>query len=308
MAEFTLRLSGMSCGACEKLIGRVADGQGVGLKEIDAKSGFATFICDQEKLPVLKQALALKGFNEQRGDEFMQERGNWESVKKYCASIMNNEPALGVERTLLNYAAISLALLLILAGSAYVFSLLPLGTAYLPLVLLAILGSVLTAFSYYHMDCYRKGLTCTNGMMIGMTMGMVSGFMFGSLIGATNGMFIGSLAGMAVGIGLGINLGRSCGVMGAMEGAMAGLMAGPMGAMTSVMLINDNLIAFLYIFFPLCAFVISGLSYMMYREAGAAPSHAFRANLLKIFNLSLLLFLATVFLMLFGPKGLITYP
>lgn len=157
------------------------------------------------------------------------------------------------------------------------------------------------------MMCYRKEISCTNGMMVGMTIGMIAGFMCGAIIGATNGMFFGAVVGVIIGMILGCNVGRCCGIMGALEGLMAGLMAGTMGAMLSVMLINDNLIAFMYFLFGCSAIILGGLSYMMYRESGPISNDQLGINFTGFLLASLLLTVVLVAIMFFGPKGSIIY-
>ena len=224
----------------------------------------------------------------------------------YAAAILAGDGKVREESGLLNYAMGSVIALALLFGIAYaaVPRLIP--GAYLPLVLLAIAGSVAIAFSHFHIRCYGNDVACMPGMMAGMTMGMAAGFMVGALVGATNGMFIGCLAGIGVGIALGANLGRPSGVMGGMEGIMAGLMSGTMGPMLSVMMINDNLVPFLYVLFVVCAGILGLLSYMMYKENGGAPKTG--AAFVKFLAAAAILSIATIALMLYGPKGPITYP
>ena len=260
-------------------------------------------------MPTIKQQLSEKGFNEKNDKEDDVPRGHPVRVKKYISLILAGEKQVEVESKLVNYALGSTVILILLISIAYIsiFNSVNNIQGYIPLLLLTIIGSVMTVVSSYHMSCYRKGLSCTNGMMIGMTMGMISGFMVGALLGATNGIFIGSIAGMVVGIGLGANLGRHCGTMGAMEGTMAGLMAGTMGAMLSVMMVNDNLIIFLYLLFAVCIFVLGGLSYMMYRESGAAPKEDFNLNF-KNFVLACVFFaILIIAIMIYGPKNGLVY-
>ncbi|MEW6036613.1 MAG: heavy-metal-associated domain-containing protein [Candidatus Micrarchaeota archaeon] len=308
MNDYTLRLNGMTCGSCEKLIERVAEQNGAKVKEIDAKSGVVALSCEEGTLETLRRQLAEKGFNEKAGDAG--QRGDPARVKTYLSSIIAGEPHVEVESKLVNYALGSTAALVVLGGLGYAAALPSVSSlgAYMPLLALAILTSVMTVFSYLHMSSYGKGISCNNGMMVGMTMGMISGFMVGALIGATNGMFIGSTVGMAAGIALGGNLGRCCGVMGTMEGVMAGLMAGIMGAMTSVMMLRENLVLFLYILFGICAFVLGGLSYMMYRESGAAPKEAFSTRFAGFAATCAAFAIALSLMMVYGPKGILVYP
>jgi hypothetical protein len=239
------------------------------------------------------------------------ERGTPERMLTYISDVLAGRKEVEVETKLLNYALASAVALVLLAAAGHLVVLkgsVPNAMGYAPLVLLAIGTSVMAAFAHFHMSCYRAKMSCTNGMMVGMTIGMCVGFMAGALVGATNGMFVGSLAGMAIGIAMGANLGRHCGVMGAMEGIMAGMMAGTMGAMIAVMMVNDHLLAFLFVLFGICAFVLGGLSYMMYREAGSAEAGELRVSMLKFAGMSAVLAVSLVLLMLWGPKSGIIYP
>ncbi|VVC03169.1 Uncharacterised protein [Candidatus Burarchaeum australiense] len=238
------------------------------------------------------------------------DRGKPERVLAYLSAVLSGDDEVWVESQLMHYALASAAIIFLLIGAAYLFVFRGLANAvlYEPLIFLAVGTGLLAAFAHFHMSSYRGNMSCTNGMMVGMTVGMCVGFLAGALVGATNGMFMGSLAGMTVGIAMGANLGRYCGVMGAMEGIMAGLMAGTMGAMLSVMMVNDHLLEFLFVLFGLCAFVVGGLSYMMYREVGSAKRAAMRASFGQFLAMSAFLALSITALMLYGPKGGIIYP
>ncbi len=148
------------------------------------------------------------------------------------------------------------------------------------------------------------------GMMIGMVSGMFSGFWVGLVLGATNGMFVGSLAGLLVGFLVGSYAGKCCGIMGVLEGQMAGYMAGPMGAMTSLMMLNDHY----KIFIPVALFVqvtiLAGLMYIVYTENNGrsldlAQRNA-RTGFWKFFLMNFLVWLALSFIIFFGPKSTFT--
>lgn len=100
---------------------------------------------------------------------------------------------------------------------------------------------------------------------------------------------------MAAGMGLGTAVGR-----------WSGIMSGTMGAMVSVMMVNDNLVPFLYVLAGACIASLGGLSYLLRKEAGKAPEPlgGFAGFLLP----AALLSIAMVAVMLYGPKGPATYP
>ncbi|HSB46467.1 MAG TPA: heavy metal-associated domain-containing protein [Candidatus Bilamarchaeum sp.] len=301
---YAMTLSGMTCGACEKVIERVVTQNGAEVREIDAGRGRVDIQCPPEKIEAIKQELARRGFRE-RGENEPEERGDPRRILAYLKSVVAGEPHVEVESRLLNYALGATALLAIAGALSYGAFIDRYGSpASAATFIFFIIGSaVMSVYAISHMDTYRKGMSCSNGMMIGMTTGMVSGYMIGALIGATNGMFIGSVTGTAAGIFIGLAIGRHSGVMGAMEGVMAGLMSGTMGAMTTVMMINDNLLAFLYILSGICLATTVLLSYMMFREAGPAPRQGFRGGFAKFVIDSGAISAIMMLIIFYGPKG-----
>jgi hypothetical protein len=302
--EHRLELNGMKCESCERIVRRAAKKAGADVVAIDANAGYATFVCNDTVLDAVRKALAAKGFAEKGSEEGG--RGDFGRVKEYFAAMLEGKEEVAVESTLLKYALGSFAALVMAIALIYALVLKNMAGAgsYAQLFLLAIASAVVLSFSYYHLGSYRRSLSCTNGMMAGMTLGMMGGFLVGALVGATNGMFVGSVAGMAAGIALGVGVGKHCGIMGALEGGMAGIMAGTMGAMLSVMMVNDHLMAFLYLLFALCAGVLGGLSYMMHREsAEEARSEHLKAGFAEFAQFAAVLVLGMMMLMLFAPKS-----
>ncbi|MBI5046256.1 hypothetical protein HZC07_00805 [Candidatus Micrarchaeota archaeon] len=309
MKETKIELNGMSCASCERLIRRVAEKNSIAVNSLDVKTGEVVVFCESEKLEPFKKQLADKGFTEKASDPNFS-RGDPKRVKKYISSILAADSEVETESRLFNYSIASTAILFVIGGLVYSYLIAPTfqnAAAYLPLFILAVLSSVITVFSYYHMLSYRKNLSCMNGMMIGMTLGMISGFLVGGIIGATNGMFVGSVAGIFVGAVFGVNVGKCCGIMGALEGLMAALMAGVMGAMTSVMLIRDNLVLFLYILFGISSVILGGLSYMMYRESEGEPTQT-KVNFGDFLIEAILLAGFIIAIVLYGPRGTLIYP
>jgi hypothetical protein len=147
-----------------------------------------------------------------------------------------------------------------------------------------------------------KELGCMAGMMIGMMIGAAAGFLAGFAIGATNGMFIGGVFGMAVGIFLGVWNGNCCGVMGVMEGIMAGFMGGLMGAMISVMTLNDYLRIMAGVVFIVCAIMLLGLNYMVYKEMRESGRQRKEDHFFTVV-LTFALIALTTAIMIFGPRS-----
>jgi hypothetical protein len=237
------------------------------------------------------------------------ERGDPENVKKYISSILAGDSHVAVESKLLTYALASALILMILGffGYGLLFKAFVNAINATSFLLIVIITSVILTFTYFHMLCYKKNLSCSNGMMIGMTVGMVAGFVIGAVVAATNGMFIGAVVGIAFGIYIGFALGKHCGIMGALEAIMAGLMSGLMGSMTSIMLLNDNMMAMIYIIIGIGAVTLGGLSYMMHREAGHADMRNLKANFIDFLVISVLISAGLLLIMVFGPKGPLTY-
>lgn len=149
-----------------------------------------------------------------------------------------------------------------------------------------------------------KEFACMTGMMVGMTVGMTSGFLSGFYVASTNGMFIGGFFGATVGMILGVWTGSCCGPMGFMEGIMAGFMGGLMGAMTAFMLFNDNLKIAAVLIFLVCATVLAGLNYTIYREMKAEERKRHEDHFWTIL-LTFILIIATAWLVVFGPRSAI---
>lgn len=299
-------LTGMTCRSCERIVTRIIESEGAIAKDVDARAGTATIIADEDVFREVKDKLAERGYRiRKEGEDPGGGRGDFARVKDYVVSIIAGEEHVAVEARLLNYAVATSALLIGISIYAYGSFLNGLGgaSAAATILLLVIGTAVMTAYSYLHMRSYRKSMSCMHGMMVGMTAGMMTGFMGGAIIGATNGMFVGSVAGVALGMAFGFTLGRYCGVMGAMEGIMAGLMSGTMGAMTSVMMLNDNLVAFLFLLMAVCGTTMAALSYMMSREAGPAPNPEESGGFPAFFLMSALISAAFLAVILIGPKG-----
>ncbi len=212
------------------------------------------------------------------------------------------------ERALLRNALVTLALLLLAEVVAYYgfFRGVPgFWKKYGYYNILLAVMTVVNAAAVWHVRAYRKDVPHMAGMMIGMTIGMVSGFTLGALVGATNGMFVGAVYGMAVGIAAGAWCGKCCGVMGVMEGLMAGLMGGTMGPMLSVMMLNDNVRIFLPILLGSVLFIVVGLMYMLYKESSGMADSFKKLELLPFLAVCFLVTVATMLLIVYGPKSLI---
>lgn len=306
--RYSLELSAMTCGSCEKLIERVISQNGGRADSIDANSGMVVFSAPPDALAAIKRQLLDKGFAERNAAE-VGARGDIRRVVSYARSVVMGEPHLETENRIFNYAIGSSVILLIIAALMFGTVQKAFGDPFAAgfMLFFAIATAVMSVYSVSHMETYRKGMTCANGMMVGMTTGMASGYMVGAILGATNGMFIGSLAGTVAGIGIGFGMGRYSGVMGAMEGIMAGLMSGTMGAMTTFMMMNDHMLEFLFILSSICLVTLGGLGYMMYREAGPAPRAGLRGGFARFFALSSAISALIVMIMLIGPRGPITY-
>lgn len=160
----------------------------------------------------------------------------------------------------------------------------------------------------WHIKHYRHMFDCSLGMMVGMTTGMMAGFMIGAIIGATNGMFVGSVAGMIFGMGIGAWCIRTCRIMPILEGLMAGLMSGLMGAMTTVMMVSDNITFFMPLLIGSCLLITGGMSYMVYDESKDDRKNIKSMDKYDMINYIAVMFIITIaltFLMVLGPKSAI---
>ncbi|VVC00043.1 Uncharacterised protein [uncultured archaeon] len=306
VSEHVLELSGMSCGACERIIRKIAEGSGAKAKAIDANAGIVVIEADEGKLAGIKAQLSERGFFEKGKGR----RGDFSRFYAFCSKVVSGDASVSAESSILTNGIASISVLVLLSSLFYMFYLnsAQSGFSFLLLLPLVVIASVAIAASYFHSACYRESITCQNGMMVGMGIGMLAGFMVGAVVGATNGMFIGSVLGVAVGEVVGVGLGRHCGSMGALEGIMAALMSGTMGAMLSVMMLRDNLLAFLYLLFALCTVVLAGLAYMLYREQGPAPKELLEVSGPQFFAHAFWLFALMLAIMFFGPKAALVFP
>ncbi len=217
-----------------------------------------------------------------------------------------------VEREMLKLGLYTILGLLVLGGIAYrsFFSKVAgAGFHHVLLLVYLMIGTVTCFATLWHTRSYPNATHMT-GMMVGMTIGMTMGFSVGLVLGATNGLFVGAILGLIAGVVAGAYAGKCCGIMGVLEGQMAGYMAGPMGAMTSLMMLNDHY----KIFIPVALFVqvtiLAGLMYIVYTENNGrsldlAQRNA-RTGFWKFFLMNFLVWLALSFIIFFGPKSTFT--
>src|SRR3989344_539489 len=142
----------------------------------------------------------------------------------------------------------------------------------------AVLSYALIMPSVRQVRAYKE-FACMTGMMIGMTIGVIAGFVAGFFIASTNGMFYGSVFGIS-----------------------AGFMGGLMGAMTAIMMINDNLKAASVVVFLISSVVLIGLNYMIYFEMKNSERRIKEDNFPTII-ISFVLTTITTWLMVFGPRS-----
>ena len=224
------------------------------------------------------------------------------TLKEFVKSL-NGE---GVEGEIIKTIFVSLATSFMLLGIVYflrfryIQNFIPKYGFYL---FFAILSYALILPSIRQVRAYKE-FPCMSGMMIGMTIGMISGFLSGFYVGATNGMFYGSIFGISIGMLSGIWNGKCCRIMGMMEGMMAGFMGGLMGAMTAIMMFNDNLKAAGVVIFIISAVIMLGLNLMIYKETKEAQ-RKHKDSELFIMVLSFILTSITIWIMVFGPRGVL---
>jgi len=85
---------------------------------------------------------------------------------------------------------------------------------------------------------------------------------------------------------------------------MAGFMGGLMGAMTAIMMFNDNLKAAGIIVFAISAFIMIGLNFMIFKETrGAERKH--KDGELFVSVLSFVLTILTILMIVYGPRSIL---
>lgn len=303
MNTLKLKIKGMHCEACEKLI----------KKELSRFNNISN--------------INLNFNNENAEISYNSDLNKKEIINiieslGYSATENNNQRIIKINfknyiKDLLNGKDLEKELVYLFLGTLLVTGFLELVTYY------SFLQSTQNAFSQYgyyliflvltvsgistsilHIKTYGTSFSCMSGMMIGMTIGMLSGFLIGAIIGATNGIFIGSLIGLTAGMIIGAWCGNCCGIMGIIEGLMAGLMGGLMGAMTSLMMINDNLKLIFPILVASSGLILGGLDYMIYKETKTRDLYKTKTydKLNFIIYCSIITIVLTL-LMVYGPKS-----
>ncbi len=321
-----ISISGMECASCERLIEKAVASAGGAVRSIDASRGSAVLDYPEGKFDDVKRAIASAGYSVVGEPAIAEAIAKVESAHHLdndaCSAkplSFENEMALFVrklfggkkelwaERKILKMSLLSLLLLAFAGFFLYLF--IWHGKAgvapKIPFMFYSALSAVSIIAAAAHYRSHKAEFTCMEGMMIGMTIGMIAGFLFGAVVGATNGMFVGSVFGVAVGMVAGAYTGKCCGIMGVMEGMMAGLMGGTMGAMLTVMMLADNLLLFMPLFVGSCIAILAGLTYMMYNSAGKRAEKVLMP-FPQFFSLVIILFMVSVAIMVFGPRGPVT--
>jgi len=292
MSKLSIKVNGMYCESCEKLLKmEIGDVKGVSKVEADHARGMVEVEGSASEKSIA-DAIVKAGYGvgeNYAGKSFEQEIGG------FVSDFIAGKPSVKSVRTCFAYSIITFIVLAAAAFAGFASS------KYFIYMIYAAISAVAVGGAIALFSAYRSRFNCMEGMMIGMTIGMSSGFLFGAIIGATNGMFIGSVFGMLIGMALGAYAGRCCGIMGAMEGLMAGIMGGTMGAMLTVMMQYDHLAEFMPIFVLANLLVLAGLKYMMYHYA-ARRADGKIMPFASFFALALLLAALTVAVVLFAPK------
>ncbi len=308
--EYYLKLHGMHCDSCAKIIERtVKKHHGASVRSLDMANNAISLECSDEQLPQIKKELLGKGYQLLYASEEAQEgyeAGSLGRGMEFALKVLRGDREYAHENRLVKLSLVSLAIIAAVQAFLYMvaFRNIPdfVGT-YGSVTVLTAVSVVALVYAYYHASAFRKSASCMTGMMTGMTFGMAGGFMIGAFVGATNGMFIGSLAGMAVGMALGLQAGRCCGVMGVMEGIMGGVMAGTMGAMISVMMIFDNLVPFLYLLTAIEIITLGLFSYMLNKEYGNISDRMLDVSGFEFAMFSLAVDIIVTMIMLYAPRA-----
>lgn len=238
-----------------------------------------------------------------------EEAGLREITREIFGVFFGFQARQSVEREMLKLALMTFASLLALGAIGYFgfFENTPNFLEKFGLLLFYLqVGLVANSAAIWHLKAYSN-VSCQTGMMIGMTTGMLSGFLVGLIVGISNGMFVGAVAGSLIGIFVGSWAGKCCGIMGILEGQMAGFMAGPMGAMTSIMMVNDNYLLYipLALFFEII--ILGGIMYLVYQENEGQQlniaKRTAKGDFFAFLAVNFVVLLVLAWLMVFGPKS-----
>ena len=152
----------------------------------------------------------------------------------------------------------AIALIAVVAGNLYFFSLASLTNPFLIATLLS-LGILVPAAYFAYQN--SKNMSEMHGMMNGMAFSMMASFAIGTLIALPTGDFVlGIIAGTISGLLLGIPIASKG--LARMEGIMAAPMGGSMGAMLGVMIRFYNVQLFMQFFFVVLVFVMYEMTRM----------------------------------------------
>ncbi len=313
-ADFSIK--GMHCESCTKTLSR-AIGSVSGVKEanIELSTGKASVKYDSETANMEKifSAVEKSGYAPVTAENAQAQKTM--PSKDIFSHLLFDKTRFHMERGMIKIALatfLSLAAIETLAYYAF-FSGVPrfVSRNYGAYIFYLMLAVTLNGSALWHLRAYHRRISCQTGMMIGMTIGMLSGFLLGAIIGATNGMFAGATYGMLVGMAFGAYSGRCCGIMGIMEGLLAGLMGGLMGAMTTFMLINENVLLFMPLLFGSTAVILVGLTYMIYKDYNHGLAGTDGWPKLESYSFSLFLTfafiitMATTWLIVYGPRSVL---
>lgn len=303
-------IAGMTCDSCVKTLTRtVSSLKGVNTVSIDLKSSEAnvTYNPEQTTSDSIFSSISSKGYHPSRTAPFPQPSFNI----RHLSHIFTDKTRFQIERRVILMGVLTLAFLSFVEIASYYtfFFTVPTFAShnYGIYLFYLVLSVSLSGCALWHLRAYEKNVTCETGMMVGMTIGMLTGFLMGAIVGATNGMFIGSAYGLFVGMAIGAYSGRCCGIMGVMEGLMAGFMGGLMGAMTTFMLLNENVLLFFPIIFGASAIIFMGLTYLIYKNylqiMGQNPAQLKSYDFSFYLTFVFLLTIITSWIIVYGPRS-----
>src|SRR3989344_2297413 len=295
MKFLKLKISGMHCEACEKVL-KKALSRLEHVKDIDlhynneiATVSYNPEINVNEIIDIVRQvgydATIFEG-----EDTFIDV-----NFKKYL-KILKQKDQLEGQLILISFATlIILSILEVITYFGFFRDIPGFFNRYGYYLVFLVISSVVVGASVLHIKKYGSSFSCMSGMMVGMTTGMISGFLVG--------MLVGSILGILIGMFIGIFTGKCCGIMGIMEGMMAGLMGGLMGAMTSLMMLNDNLKLIVPVLVVASSTILIGLDYMIYKEKSYVKEKINKEQFLSFIITCSIITLALTFLMVVGPKS-----
>ncbi|MEM3372687.1 MAG: hypothetical protein QXF76_00520 [Candidatus Anstonellales archaeon] len=293
MAVYELKLNSIKCSACSAVISKLAQKYNAKILEIDDVNGRVKISANSDyDFHILKRELENKLYAEI-------------SIRDFIINSFLKKDGFEDEYYKLIEFLITILLMSIISSLFMIFNLIPATQQNFIIFILLIYSVSFSNTVSNYLDKFHQKIDCNKAMMCGMTLSMTIGMIFGGLIAISNGLFYGSIIGTTLGLIYGIK--HSCRyAMAHIESVIGAFMGGTMGAMLTIMLLYDNLFAFL-IFMAIIHFLaLTLLSYLLKKDLFLSSenlnSDSAKINFKYILH-SLIFFLIIILSILILPKG-----